>query len=279
MEHFAKSGYIAFFDILGFKNLVHSNELNKVTSIYFILFESVMRQLSVQLLSKDELTSQYFQIETQSNPIKSIIVSDNVVLWVEDLSIRSFVMLSTTIESMLQLGFSCGLPLRGAISSGSFSVMKLNDNVSIIGKPLIEAFSSEANQNWAGCVLNNSAFEQLKYSCVNSEQEWKIALSHFHNLIRYDVPSKLDNINQYVINWTNAIDNIERVEKSFESFRSSNNNSKTLEVVNNTKTFYKYAKGISQNKKDELLNEIFDKNFFNLIILARQKNEEENNPN
>lgn len=111
-------------------------------------------QKAVTLMHQDE-----HQV-TGITPTKTLIFSDTIILhqtMSESMSDFSPSFLTKACV-LLRLGFEYGIPLRGAISFGEFFVHER----SILGKPLVEAFEAEKNQQWSGAILTASAEQKYQ---------------------------------------------------------------------------------------------------------------------
>lgn len=249
--------YVAFLDVLGFKDLVSNNSDAKLREIYEKLLRPIVDvSLSGMNAKKgfEENGCPKFIIEpsTFHKNINSLIVSDSVILWTPDTSIQSFIDITLTSCSMLMNGIVTGLPMRGAITAGNLTRLSHKyetntDNVTetLFGKSLVDAYELEGSQQWSGCVVANSAIEEFKEQCL--EHDLSIDVLIKSGLIKeYDVPTKQGYSRQYILNWTIHDKNWGKLSEIMirESFNKWNKtlNSSAEEKRDNTVAFFKEMK-------------------------------------
>ena len=183
-----KSAYVAFLDILGFSDLIKHNEIQKL----IIIYKSVL----------EELCSYLPKLSTWEKPrprtVNLSIVQDSMILWIEADEFYDLYLMLGTVQMILQNSFLEGLPIRGAISRGEISILTGDhENYSIrtiLGKPLVEAYQMEKNQNWMGCVCDKSIF--------NDRKKPEIEYLKANYLIQYKIPLKEGPINsEYAVIW------------------------------------------------------------------------------
>lgn len=176
----AKKKFIAYFDILGYENRIRD--------------KSIIEEFEVQLRFINEQQS---FIDNSRNIIKShtLHFSDTHIIYTEDASSCSFSKIITDslrFMCVAAIRFIPYLPVRGAISYGDFCV-DTEKNI-IIGKALREAYDLEKNQQWMGCCLSDSCYEQVKDDNV---------FNHFVEkgvLVEYLVPFKNKREKKYAVN-------------------------------------------------------------------------------
>jgi hypothetical protein len=149
------SAYVAFLDILGFSDLVRSNSDDALMRVYNNLFLSVVAlSLSGGAFKTIDAGGQQVAIaDSEKIKINSLIVSDSVICWTPNDSMKSFIDITTAVSKIMVSGIFVGLPLRGAISIGPLSIVSHawgshTDN-------LIQTF-------WARASLTPTACKQFK---------------------------------------------------------------------------------------------------------------------
>ena len=200
--------YFCFLDILGFSRFVmrlnknpefHRNPLmkqKKLMDYYNVIQPLVLGSVygNYRTFSNDEVKE---LMKTDDPRLNSYIVSDSILLWTDDVSYQSLILLLDVVKHIIMANFSWskGFPIRGAISMGSLSFnqnelrsSKINFVTSLVGDALVKAADMEWNQNWAGCAVDDSIIEYLidRYpgaDVVDELQEWKL-------LVKYPVPLK-----------------------------------------------------------------------------------------
>src|SRR5690242_4853976 len=120
--------YVAFLDVLGFKNMVEKSPHEKLERVYqnaFIL--NATSSLANGKVTPVKTDQGEYVTPDLSDPLTScLIVSDSVILWTENVSMRSFVNIFSAVGKILVSGFYTGLPMRGGIAIGDLSNLSLN---------------------------------------------------------------------------------------------------------------------------------------------------------
>ena len=244
--------YIAFLDILGFKDLIARNDLDTVAELYHrfqqaLFYTMAQSNMSWRLdnLNNDDLPG------IDKSPLNSLIISDSILLWTDDDSGKDFVQLLWTVKFYLDLAFSFGIPLRGAITFGELAVNtgqydksnKIAGYSTILGKPLTDAFVLENQAEWSGCIVDSNCIEYYddyiddEENGVNSSFLEKIAL-----LKKYHVPMKKGKLKEFhTVNWTTITSKrIDRkqIREAFGQHNKNVNNWNVEMKIRNTLDFY-----------------------------------------
>ena len=151
------TGFFALFDILGFKQILESNDLDYLETRIANLLDSLHKQAITLDGSDNEQMLSFDKTDT-------LVFSDTIILYqtatqLPDGTIPS--MGPSIIDKsalLLRLAFEAGIPLRGAISHGDYLV---SDNY-FLGKPIVEAYQAERLCKWSGAILCKSAECQCK---------------------------------------------------------------------------------------------------------------------
>ena len=251
--------YIAFLDILGFKDLIENNEINVLDKLYDELQESLMHCFSfanaehLMKENKDE------DAGIEENNLNSLIISDSIIIWTDDDSQRSFVNLIFTIRYLLYRSILSGFPLRGGLSCGELIVKsgshaqspKINSYSTILGKGLTRAYLIENVSEWSGCTIDEKCIDHFN-SKLESESEDTADLSFLEEMDfvkTYKVPFKSGEIKKCVtINWTHigvgALDS----KKIRESFSKHNKKVTDWSVENKIRNTLKFFNSAKKNK-------------------------------
>lgn len=183
---------VAFIDVLGFKELIATKELQELAIIYerFLNDADFYNRFT-------NFAGQYFPKNTNiSKPIISYTFSDSIILIANDDTEMSFISLVTYVWRLLQHSIFTKIPVRGGISYGEVCIFS-NRNI-VIGDGLTNAYLLESKQKWIGVSVDKSAYAQ--YEEIFSDEVW----GQFFNelLIDYDVPLKSEHPNKLkAINW------------------------------------------------------------------------------
>ncbi len=227
-----KRVYVAFLDILGFREVVNNNDHEVLSSIY-----------DTKISTDIENIGYFFEINKgvlDDLKIEILAVSDSIILWSQDDSIIDFYMLVLNVKELLQSFFNKGVPLRGAISVGPLSIRKINGQINVFGKALTNSYNLESNQEWTGCVIDQECLDVLD----NDEENHLNELMNKKIITKYLVPKKQGKVDeQYVVNWvseTNFKINERKIRESFKSYNKKVDDwSVELKILNTIKFYEK----------------------------------------
>lgn len=193
--------YVAFLDILGFKDFVENNSHKDLIENFEFIIDKVF---SVYIGSYNnpeigKMGNKQFEIEV-------LFISDSIILWTKNEFQGSFVKLLQIVSDLIAFSFRTGLPLRGGISFGELHTHKNFNNTTVIGKGLINAYKIEESQNWAGCIVDKIAIDEFNRQNDLLPKLKKITyedlVSEAKILEEYEVPLKTGKIEKrIVINW------------------------------------------------------------------------------
>lgn len=172
--------FVAYFDILGFKDMVqkesHLHVLQKLRDLanlkYFIegrIFDKIHDE-NLQVFKNGFLLNN----DEELSSINTIIFSDTIVMVTKDSSAESFKLFVDSVGMFFSIALTMlKLPIKGALSYGEVSIMA-NENL-IFGKPIIDAYLLENEVDYCGIVCHNSIEQYLlKFNT-------QIELSNFKN--------------------------------------------------------------------------------------------------
>ncbi|WP_293887852.1 MULTISPECIES: hypothetical protein [unclassified Sphingobacterium] len=236
--------FVAFFDILGFKNLVEKNSHEDLIKIYNdALCDTVnkIREIGIEHHNYDKTAVESLE------SISQFIISDSIILIQNEFNHRGLFFLILQSRVLLRMGINEGIPLRGAISLGEISVLE-NLGTTIVGRGLTNAYQMESIQNWSGAIIDPNCFKihpnDISFINILTKSDKPL-------LIEYDVPLKAfyeDNF--FAINWVDKSDSIDDIRNAFYSHKKEIESPKQEEIINNTLQFAKYIKGIVRSNTD-----------------------------
>lgn len=219
-------GFFGLFDVLGYSKMIESmkGNLDDIINIY----TNTLMNIDDRALALEGINKLIFlgTIET-----KSFAFSDTIVLY-QDMPKGPVLLQTPTIRIflaevcyLLRLAFEQGIPLRGAISYGTYYIQE--DRGCFIGYPVIEAHNEESKQNWSGATLCKSALDKLNALHIESMEmrgEWRgLDLSGLFSplngpfLEKCQIPYKTSRIEGIALCWHDAVldfmhlDNISRI--------------------------------------------------------------------
>jgi hypothetical protein len=197
------NSFVAFFDILGFKNIVDNNSHDDLLEIY-----------NDSLPASLELMDKYFPIiyshvtpsaEQSAISIKAFLISDSLILIQNEFTERGLTYIIAQSQILLGCCLFDGIPLRGAISYGEVSVQSTKWGNIIVGKGLTNAYLLESQQDWSGGIVDKKCFDSFVTNSSNLLTKRLLAVQKPVPLIcNYDVPFKNGSFeNHFVLDWTN----------------------------------------------------------------------------
>lgn len=165
--------YVAFLDILGFKNKLGNITQNEAKQ-YIMQFSSVI-----------------YSVFQGVNNINGYIVSDSVILYTDNTEGVSLIELIKVVEKICKTEFSLnGIIIRGAISKGEFDyvpAIELNNlqKQLIVGEAYVDAYLLESSIKTIGINLSQQVYEDLRNNnhSINTIEE-KID-NNIHYVFRY----------------------------------------------------------------------------------------------
>jgi hypothetical protein len=221
---------VAYFDILGFKELIKNNPINivveKFTSIFNSLFSASVRH-SVRIgftapdingtykyLELDNNIADIFSVFEKETLLTPLMFSDSLLLYSgnckrgSEIFFQELVKLTLASRVITARLFNNIFPSRGAIAYGEFYVDKQKSIY--CGKSLVEAVEWTENQEWIGTILCPSieveanilikAYNVEKYLEGVKKREHSIVRPDW-DLLQYNVPLKTGTRKCFVINW------------------------------------------------------------------------------
>jgi len=182
--------FIALFDILGFKNLINHDNLEDIYKVF----------LKVSSMINDYRDTQKHLGALMEPKIVSMInYSDTFLIYTKNIdgleqsSIDEvFHVLLAACDFLFIAANESELPIRGAISVGDII---LSDDV-VIGKPIVEAYEMEQQQEWIGCMVSSNALGAISSGAKDN---------HIKDLaiVEYEIPCKKGKVERlFAYNWT-----------------------------------------------------------------------------
>ena len=183
--------YLAFLDILGFKDIIENNSIDDVYNLY-----SFFLGFDIQELTRS------FSTGGVDGILNYLFLSDSIIIYTPDDSHLSFVSITLITEYILKTSLKSGFPLRGVIANGNLKKIikqgvSFNANV-LLGNSIVEAYKIEKQFDWSGCVISPNLIDYI-YTSNNNKAIDFLSCPLFE---LYNVPKKSGVHKQYhVINW------------------------------------------------------------------------------
>lgn len=224
MNYVFPKTFFAYLDLLGFSQFVLNLSAQKEfqndpfrkqqTLLYYynvlepLVNGSIFAQKSISESGNATNIEMNNDFKVQISELNSMIVSDSIFLWTDDLSPSSFSKLLRVVKNIINTNilWDLGFPLRGGISMGSITYQridwetpKINAISTLIGDALVKAAALESNQSWAGCMIDPAVIQYFK-TAENSSNT--IAYLEQQDLITwYKCPLKTAPSDAYVVKW------------------------------------------------------------------------------
>lgn len=172
--------YIAFFDIMGFKDYIYRNSHSIVEARMNTLF-SIIKSVEYQL---ESLTPMH---DIDDDIILMTTFSDSIMLVSKDSSRESFIFMTYCAQQLLNKSISSGIPMKGAIAFGTQTADF--EKSMFYGKALIDAYQLQEDLQLYSCLIHHTA-EKEEY------------LNHISpQYLQLKVPTKKGKITHYVCAW------------------------------------------------------------------------------
>lgn len=139
--------FVAFLDIMGFKDLVgrntHDFVLEKLTEIS-------------KLIERIRITNEKEEVKLKYNKAELIpfIFSDSIVIFTNNSTQESVKLLLYACSFILNNSIEIHLPLKGAVAYGEITIDKAKSI--FFGQPLIDAYLLQDELKYYGLILHNS---------------------------------------------------------------------------------------------------------------------------
>lgn len=134
-------GYTAFLDVLGFSALIGGDQNSRV--------EKYLSQLK-QVFDADP-----------GKAVDYIVFSDSIILTTRDGTLASLEALLSRCAALFGMMLATEIPMRGAISHGSYVTEKTPRGTFVAGKAIIDAYNFEKMQDWIGIMLAPSVLQAV----------------------------------------------------------------------------------------------------------------------
>ena len=170
-------GYVAFIDILGFKNLVlDEDNLEKVNTL-FRFVNAVQKSFN----------------NANNYTTKVAFFSDSIIITTEDTKLESLLQVFTLIHLVeSDLHQITGLYTRGGITKGKYCY----SNTSVFGPAIVHAYNLENSAIYSRILINSSLAEEL----LKTNQPYSFSIDimkdydgeYYYNSFYYDVISAIE---------------------------------------------------------------------------------------
>lgn len=204
--------FVAFFDIMGFKDFIYRHNHNDVLEL--------MNRLN-SILQEINITEKDYEGKKIQTSIKSVFFSDSILMITnEDTKIDAALILLTATWFLAKC-FEKEIPIKGCLSYGQQTADF--ENSIHFGQPLIDAFLLQEDLNFYGAILDD------KFECFLKDNN----LIMQDLLINYKAPLKSGKIFHHTLSWPCVIKNdYEQALKQIHSFYNTVSGKPRLNVDN-----------------------------------------------
>ena len=248
--------FVAMFDILGFRALRRAKGTAELSAYYDNIVYSALQYTK----------SRYMDLT--DNTVRFTAFSDTVIIYSQNTSVPTFMVMLAASRELLQLGFCGGYaPFRGAIGYGDLSSRR----GILIGSSIEDAYKGEQSQVWSGCMLtpdlcnfleNSGHFRGVETAikfAINQRREKGepyIDLEKFNQLLlKYSIPLQEKPLNEgvkysrkegIVLDWTRNVFH-GAAAKAFLPAEAEH----PIRIINNTVEFEEWSRFRSQALKQQ----------------------------
>ena len=171
--------WLAYFDLLGFANLVRQHRINHVLPIY-----------------EDVLTAVEEKVEPKRGyGISCSWFSDTFIIFSKGDSEKEFALIEQTSRLFFQKLILSEIPVRGALTVGPLYTQQ-KKNV-FLGEALIDAYEYGEKQNWLGFLLTPSVYHHLENGLLHLERRAQYRLVDIPGIVSHPKP---DNVYAFAFN-------------------------------------------------------------------------------
>jgi hypothetical protein len=210
--------YVAFIDIMGFRNFLLKTPTDKVYRIMRALHDRarLAEKQARGMLGVSAAATPIFERERKGTEfIRVVQFSDSIVAFTRDASSISSIAIRLASMGFIFEGISARIPLRGAIARGECTV-DFRHSI-FFGQPIVDAYELSEDQQWYGVVEHeNCEPKQEGEASVAEIQSDEVSLSEPHY-----VPLKSGNRDLCVLNWPAFIESEAAVEEALSPFKNS----------------------------------------------------------
>lgn len=160
-----KNGLVGFFDILGYKNLLSKNDPEDIANKILPFLINVQENTNNEMIGNLSHVLSEDSLRTITKAFNWIVISDSILITLEyleddtlDTKLNKWIFFLITSLHLEILSFQKGLPLRGAISCGSYSTAKN----CFVGHPIVETYNLSNELEMSATVLCDKGLADLK---------------------------------------------------------------------------------------------------------------------
>ena len=194
--------YVAFLDIMGFKDMVARMAHAEVYEMMKKIDKSRKHVESVDWL------------KTKSFLAKSTTYSDSIIVYSKDESYEAFDFLVSTVAGQTNYLFLEGVPHKGALAFGMITLD--SENSIYFGQPLIDAYLLQEEINFYGILMHASVEQELatkskKMPAFTKQYLCPLKSGNANHYTIYPMHAKQKDDPKYGAGYTKLIDSINKL--------------------------------------------------------------------
>lgn len=185
----AEKGFVAYFDILGYKTFLQKNDPNTEAETILAMIKTVPNRFRGEILLS-ESTPDLARLWDETS--SSLVFSDTILLANRNANIdadeaRGTALLLVACVFISQQMFERGMPVRGAITYGDFLI----SGHSFAGEPIVEAYEESQKLDLAATVVADSAYKRVNALAPKAELLTQVMDTI---IVPYLTPTKLGDV-------------------------------------------------------------------------------------
>jgi hypothetical protein len=234
------TGYLAYFDYLGYAQMIKNNSLEEALKIQMELYKDAERAMQKGRPYLMKNGKKYIDYSTSN--VSCYYASDTIIFYTQDTSEESFEELMELVNIFNYQAVIFKFPVRGAIVKGEFKPVHYHESytgcelgiLSVTGTALLKAYKIAEETSWAGCVLDSDTIE------LNSDKIKNIVEKF---CVKFPVPFNKEKKELYALRLLESpsskeyIENIKgKISRNFTSYNKGTND-RVNEISANTLEF------------------------------------------
>ena len=201
--------FVAFLDILGFKDMVMRKSHEEIYRTLNEISES--KKLVERAVESNKVSKHY-----KDAGVYVVTFSDSVVIFSKNDSIDNFIYFLLATRWVFTGAFDEQIPLKGAIAHGEISLNKSEQIY--FGQPIIDAYLLEEDVNYMGVVAHNSVDEYI------SKIETQVDANRFDGLLfEKKTNLKCGNLTHTNLNWFKIIKDKDKKKTDIQDIKNKIN--------------------------------------------------------
>jgi hypothetical protein len=216
--------FVAFFDIMGFKEFLFRNPHNRVLKAMRNVesLTTEIRSASDQLLSAKTPPAAPFTL--RGTAVRPVLFSDSMLLVSNDSSVGAAEHMLLAATWLLCRCLEDGLPIKGAVA---FGLQTADFGKSIhFGRPLVDAFELQDDLQLYAVAMHASMDAYIA-------KHRRSSLTNLDILVTMEIPTRSGLVTHRILDWTDPLNKKGRAEQRIQQFYNSVSGS-TRRYVDNT---------------------------------------------